>query len=382
MLALGVMIPVLPKLVVEFLGGDTAGAAMIYGLFGTVWAAMQFLFSPVLGALSDRYGRRPVILTSNLGLGLDYIMMAVAPSLGWLFLGRVISGITGASFATAGAYIADVTPPDERAAKFGMLGAAFGFGFIVGPAVGGLLGSIDLRLPFWAAAALSLTNAAYGLVVLPESLPRERRARFEWRRANALGAVKLLRSHPELFGLAAAGFLAQLAHDSMPSTYVLYVDYRYGWDERTIGLTLAIVGVCSTIVSAGLIRPTVTRFGERRALFAGLAFGAAGLAIYALAPMGALFLVGIPLMALYGLARPAMQGLMSRRVAASEQGRLQGALASLMGIAGVIAPALFTNVFAVFVRARDAVQLPGAPFFLAALLLVGALVVSSRAVRA
>jgi DHA1 family tetracycline resistance protein-like MFS transporter len=228
MLALGVMIPVLPKLVIEFLGGDNARAATIYGVFGTVWALMQFVFSPVVGALSDRFGRRPVILLSNLGLGLDYILMAMAPTLGWLFVGRVISGITSSSIATAGAYIADVTPPEGRAKRVGMIGAAFGFGFILGPAVGGVLGSIDLRLPFWVAGGLSLANAAYGLLVLPESLPPERRAPFVWRRANPVGAVALLRTQTLLAGLAGAAFLSRVAHDSLPSTFVLYATYRYG----------------------------------------------------------------------------------------------------------------------------------------------------------
>ena len=381
MLALGVITPVLPRLVVEFLGGDTAGAARTYGLFGAVWAAMQFLFSPVLGVLSDRHGRRPVILLSNVGLGLDYLVMALAPTLSWLFVGRVISGITAASVTTAGAYIADVTPPERRAANFGMLGAAFGFGFIVGPAVGGLLGGVALRLPFWVAAGLSLANAAYGFFILPESLPAARRARFEWRKANALGSLKLLRSHPELLGLAVAVFLSRVAHDALPSTFVLYAQYRYAWDERTVGLSLAAVGVCSMIVQAGLIGPTVARLGERRTLLLGLTFGVAGFAIFGLARIGALFLIGVPFIALYGLAHPATQGLMTRRIGPSEQGQLQGAQSSLMGIAGMIAPLLFTQTLAVFVGAWRDLDLPGAPFLLAGLLLVGGVLVAWRVTR-
>lgn len=226
MLALGVMIPVLPRLVVEFLGGANARAATICGAFGTVWALMQFVFSPVVGALSDRFGRRAVILLSNLGLGLDYIFMVVAPTLGWLFVGRVISGITSSSVATGGAYIADVTPPADRAKRFGMIGAAFGIGFIAGPAVGGLLGAIDLRLPFWVAPALSLANAAYDLFVLPESLSPERRTPFVWRHANPIGAVALLRAYPIVLGLAIAAFLSRVAHDALPGTFVLYATYR------------------------------------------------------------------------------------------------------------------------------------------------------------
>lgn len=378
MLALGIIVPVLPKLVIEFRGGDAASAATIYGLFGTVWAAMQFLFSPVLGALSDRYGRRRVILLSNFGLGIDYVFMAVAPTLPWLLVGRVISGITSASYSTAGAYIADVTPPDQRAAKFGMLGAAFGIGFVVGPAVGGMLGTIGLRLPFWLAAALSLANAAYGYFILPESLPPERRAPFQWRRAHPLGALELLRSRPGLFGLAMAGFLSILAHDSMPSMFVLYADYRYGWDERAVGLVLATVGISSMIVQGGVIGPVVRKLGERRSLFIGLVCGALGLTVYAWAPTGTLFMIGVPLTALYGFANPSLQGLMTRRVGPTEQGQLQGANGSLMGIASMIAPVLFTQTFALAIGAVGGLHLPGAPFLLAALMLVGSLMVAWR----
>src|ERR1043166_2737012 len=226
-LAMGVIIPVLPKLVENFLKGDTARAAAIYGLFGTTWAAMQFVFAPVLGVLSDRYGRRRVILASNFGLGLDYIVMAIAPTLGWLFVGRIFSGITGASFTTAYAYIADVTPSEKRAASYGMLGAAFGLGFVLGPAFGGLLGGINPRLPFWVAAGLTLVNAMYGLFVLPESLPLDRRRPVNWKRANPIGSLKLLRSHHELFGLATVLFIFYLAHQVLPSVFVLYTSYRY-----------------------------------------------------------------------------------------------------------------------------------------------------------
>ncbi|MFO0995591.1 MAG: MFS transporter, partial [Alphaproteobacteria bacterium] len=238
-LALGVMIPVLPKLVVTFVDGNVEAGAKVYGVFGIAWALMQFLFSPFLGSLSDRFGRRPVILISNFGLGLDYILMALAPNLAWLFVGRVISGITAATITTAGAYIADVTPPERRAGGFGLIGAAFGIGFVLGPALGGLLGAIDARLPFWAAAGLSLANGLYGLFILPESLPRAKRAAFSWTRANPLGSLALLRSHPVLLGLSGVLFVQNLAHVVLPSTFVLYAIYRYGWDERMVGLTLA-----------------------------------------------------------------------------------------------------------------------------------------------
>lgn len=381
MLALGMIIPVLPGLVVDFLAGDTVGAAHIYGLFGTLWALMQFLASPILGSLSDRFGRRPVILLSNLGLGLDYVLMALAPTLGWLFAGRIISGITAASIPTAGAYIADVTPPEKRAASFGMLGAAFGIGFVLGPALGGVLGSFDPRLPFWVAAGLSLANACYGFLVLPESLAPDRRAPFAWRRANPVASLDWLRRQPALLGLAAVQWLSFLAHEVLPSTFVLYAGYRYGWNERTVGLTLAIVGICSGIVQGGLVGRVVRAIGERAALRIGLVLGAIGFAIYGVAPNGALFWVGIPFMALWGLTGPSVQGLMTRRVSPTEQGRLQGAINSLRGVSGLIGPTLFTTVFAMFIRDRAGLHLPGAPFLTSALLLVLSLIVAIGVLR-
>jgi len=381
MLALGVIVPVLPRLVVDFVGGDTARGAEIYGLFGTVWALMQFFFSPILGSLSDRFGRRPVVLLSNLGLGLDYIFMALAPTLSWLFVGRVISGITSASLSTAYAYIADVTRAEKRAASFGMVGAAFGVGFVVGPALGGLLGSIEPRLPFWVAAALSLANASYGWLVLPESLPRERRMAFSWRRANPVGSLVLLRSHPELLGLAVVNFLGNLAHAALPSTFVLYVGYRYGWDAQTVGIMLASVGIASVIVQAGVIGPVVRRIGERAALLLGLLCGAAGFAVYGLATTGTLFLIGVPAVALWGLAGAASQGLMTHRVGFSEQGQLQGANGSVRGITELIGPGLFTQSFAFFIAVANPVHLPGAPFLLASLLLAAALLAAWRVTR-
>src|SRR6476620_9556174 len=257
MFALGLILPILPKLVDSFVDNDTATAARIFGLFGTAWAVMQFIFSPILGALSDRFGRRPVVLLSNFGLALDYVLMALAPSLTWLFIGRVISGITSASVSTAFAYIADVTPPEKRAAVFGKVGVAFGAGFILGPALGGLLGSIDPRLPFWVAAGLSFANALYGFVVLPESLPPERRAPFRWKSANPLGALHLLRANRVLTGLSVVNFIAQLAHVVLPSIFVLYATYRYGWDTTTVGLTLALVGICSMVAQGTAIGPIV-----------------------------------------------------------------------------------------------------------------------------
>ncbi len=385
MVALGIIIPVLPKLVLGFLHGNTAQGAKVFGLFGMVWAAMQFFCSPLIGTLSDRFGRRPVILLSNLGLGLDYILMALAPSLGWLFVGRVISGITAATYPTASAYIADVAPPEKRAASFGLLGAAFGIGFVLGPAIGGLLGKVDPHLPFWFAAGLSLLNTVYGLFVLPESLPPEKRTAFAWRRANPVGSLRLLRSHPELMGLAVVNVLGLLAHEVLPSVYVLYAGYRFGWDERAVGLSLASVGVCSGLVQSVLIRPIVARLGERRTLFVSLWFGAASFAIMAFAPTGFWFWTSVPVMAFWGLGGPTVSGLMSRRVGASEQGQLHGANNSLQGMSGMMGPPLFTLIFATFISGGWATHrgwnLPGAPFVLAGTLVLVSMGVAWIVVR-
>jgi DHA1 family tetracycline resistance protein-like MFS transporter len=393
MLSFGIIIPVLPKLVEEFLSGDTAQAAVIYGLMGTAWAFMQFFCSPIQGALSDRFGRRPVVLLSNLGLGLDYIVMALAPNVAWLVVGRVISGMASSSFSTAGAYIADVTPPAQRAAAFGKIGMAFGLGFILGPALGGWLGAMDPRLPFWGAAALSLLNACYGFFVLPESLSPDKRTPFAWARANPVGSVVLLRSHHELFGLATVAFLGYLAHAVLPSVSVLYMGYRYGWGPAGVGLMLACVGVAAMIVQGGLIGPITNRLGERRTVLIGLLCGAVGFFVYGIAPEGWIFCLGIPVMAFWGLAGPATQSLMTRRVSGGEQGQLQGAIASINSVTGLIGPMLFTQTFAYFIRSDSALStqhstlsvsgtFPGAPFILASVLLLSAAAIAWRTTKA
>src|SRR5579872_6080936 len=381
MLALGLIMPILPKLVESFVDNDTARAARIFGVFGTAWALMQFFFSPILGSLSDRFGRRPVVLLSNFGLGLDYVLMALAPSLAWLFVGRVISGITAASIPTANAYIADVTPEEKRAAKFGMLGAAFGLGFIIGPAVGGFLGGYGLRYPFWASAILSLANGLYGLFILPESLPKERRSTFSVKRANPLGALKLLRSTPELAGLAVAMFLYYNAHESLPSMYVLYTDYRYHFTAQLTGYAFTGVGVGSTIVSAFLISLAIKKLGETRTLYTGWLCGLAGFGVLAAAPTTATSLISIPLLSLWGLGSPAMNSLMTKGVDKSQQGQLQGALMSMFGVAGMIAPLVFTQVFSVAISPKWGFHLPGAPYWLAALLMLGSIGIASSVLR-
>lgn len=381
MMALGIIIPVLPKLILNFQGGNATSAAHTLGVFGTVWAAMQFICAPILGSLSDRFGRRPVLLLSMTGLGIDYVFMALAPTLRLLFVGRVISGMTTSSFSTASAYVADCTPPEKRAGRFGLLGAAFGAGFILGPALGGFLGGINLRAPFWASAALSLANALYGLFVLPESLPLVRRSHFDWRKANPIGSLVLLKSHGELLGIAGVYFLYILAHNSLPSMFVLYADYRYAWDGRTVGLVLSLVGVASMLVQGGLVGRVVRWFGERRTLLLGLFFGGSAFAIYGWAPRGALFLIGIPFGSLMGIVSPAVQTFMTRRVGPTEQGKLQGANGSVMGIAGMIAPTLFTQVFAFGVAPTHSVLIPGAPYLLASALCLMAIVTAAWVTR-
>jgi DHA1 family tetracycline resistance protein-like MFS transporter len=372
MIALGVMIPVLPKLIVAFKGGDFAKASRTVGYFAIAWAFMQFMCQPLLGALSDRFGRRPVVLLSNLGLGLDYIVMALAPTLAWLFLGRLISGAAAASFSTASAYIADITPTEKRAARFGMLGGAFGLGFVLGPAIGGWLGQIDLRLPFWGAAGFSLLNAAYGYFVLPESLAPENRTKsIVWRTAHIGGSLRFLRREPALALLAVAVFLSYLAHESLPSIFVLYTDYRYHWDARTTGLALALVGVAQTIVAAGLVRQAVKKFGELPTALVGLACGITGFIAYALAPTGQAFLAALPLVALWGLTGPAFQALATRLAGVSEQGALQGALSSLRGVSGMIGPITFTQILAWEIGHG---RTPGGSYGLAAFLLALSLV--------
>jgi DHA1 family tetracycline resistance protein-like MFS transporter len=376
-LALGVMIPVLPNLVKVLAGGDYATASLWNALFGATWGFMQFVCSPIIGMMSDRFGRRPVLLTSIFGLGVDFLFMAFAPNIRWLFVGRVINGATAASFSTSQAYVADVTAPENRAKAFGLMGAAFGIGFTFGPALGGYLAGFDIRLPFLVCAGIALTNWLYGFFILPESLPPERCAtRFEWKRANPVGSLKLLRSHPDLLGLATVGFLFNLAHVVLPAIFVLYTGHRYGWTPAFMGLTMMGTGIASIVVQTTLIGPVVKRIGERGALLLGLSMGCFGFLIYALAPTTQTYLMGIPVFALMGFTGPGMQGLMTRRVSPREQGRLQGANAAIAGITGILGPPLFNLTFAWSVRNEGALNLPGLAVLLASGLMALAFVIA------
>lgn len=381
MLTVGLIGPVLPKLILDFLGGNMKSAADWNGAFGTVFALMQFFFSPVLGVLSDRFGRRPVILLSNLGLGLDYVVMALAPTMGWLFLGRIISGITTSSIPTAMAYIADVTPKEKRAGAFGLIGVAFGVGFVLGPAVGGLLGELNARLPFWVAAGFSLTNWLWGYFFVPESLPTDRRKEFALRRANPVGSLVLLRSHHELWRLATIQFLAYLAHNVF-NIWALYAIYRYSWSQGMIGFSLAVVGICTAAISGGVTPFMVKRFGERRTLYIGQFFGASGMVVAGLARSGLLFLSSIPIISLWNISMPAAQGMMTRRVSEREQGELQGAIGSLRSITFLIGPGLFSWTYGWFIDPQHSFHLPGAPYYLAAAMLFTAMLMSTRIARA
>jgi MFS transporter, DHA1 family, tetracycline resistance protein len=376
-LAMGLIIPVLPRLILDFLGGKMTSAADWNGWFALVFALMQFVFSPLLGVLSDRFGRRPVILLSNLGLGLDYVVMALAPTIGWLFLGRIISGITTSSIPTAMAYIADVTPKEKRAAAFGMIGMAFGVGFAFGPAIGGLLGGVSPRLAFWVSAGLSLANWLYGYLFVPESLPLDRRKNFSLGRANPVGSLVLLRSHPELWRLATIQFLAYTAHNVF-SVWVLYAIYRFAWGEVTTGLSLMVVGVSTGIISALLTGKMVKRFGEKTTLYIGQFFGAAGMFVAGIARNSLQFFLSIPIISLWNISMPAAQSMMTHRVSEREQGELQGAIQSLRSITFIIGPVLFLRVFSWFIDPKHGIHLPGAPYFLAAALLFAAMLMSTR----
>jgi DHA1 family tetracycline resistance protein-like MFS transporter len=380
-LALGITAPVLPSLIKQLINGDAALAARYVGWFAAIWAVIQFVASPIIGALSDRFGRRPVLLASMFGQAADYAVMALAPTVGWLLIGRIFSGITSSSFSTANAYIADITPPEQRAGRFGVLSAAFGIGFIAGPVIGGLLGQLDPRAPFWGAGAVCLLNGLYGLFLVPESLKPEHRAKFSVKLANPVGSFDLYASRPGMLALACIYFLYYLAHQVLQSTWVPYASYRYQWSPWIMGVSLMVVGAGSIAVQAGLVKPFVARFGERGALAAGLFAGALGFALFGLAPQGWIFLASIPVFSCMGLVGPGIQGLMSRQVGPTEQGRLGGANTGVMAIASMIGPIFFTEIFARSIGRWSAWAPVGLAFYAAGALLACALVLALAAQR-
>lgn len=380
-MSMGIVIPVVPQLIEE-LTGSTTGTGLWNGLLVALWAVMQFLCSPIIGSLSDRFGRRPVILISVAGLALDFLLMALAPNLWWLALGRILAGVTSSSFTSTFAYMADIMPPEKRARGYGLIGAAFSGGFVAGPLLGGMLGEISVRAPFWAAAGFSALAFLYGLVILPESLAPEKRMAFSWKRANPFGALKLLRSHPELSSLATVNFLLHFAHHLFSAVFVLYAGDRYGWGPWQVGTLFALVGVLDMSVQGLLVGPMAKRLGDRRTMIIGLSFGALGLAAMGLASTEALFIAAVFPNALWGLAMPTIQSLMTQRVSESEQGQLQGANNSVGSIAGVLSPIFFGALYSLSVGERPVLPFIGSPFLIAAAVLAGAALLGWAAGRA
>lgn len=376
---IGVIVPVLPKLVEQLQGGNVQAAAHSVGWLGALYALMQFIFSPVLGSLSDRFGRRPVILASLLGSGIDYLVLAWAPTIGWLYLARIVSGITAANFSAASAYIADVTPPEKRAAGFGMIGAAFGLGFIAGPAVGGLLGAQGLRVPFLVAAGITLLNWLYGAFVLPESLTPENRRPFRWSSAHPLKALAALSRWPLVLGLTGTHFLSMLSGNIYPSLWVLYTGHRYGWDSKQVGLSLALVGVMAALVQGGLAGRILKIIGERRGVYVGLLAMTLAMVCYGSATQGWMIFGIILIGSLAGIGSPATQSIISQAVPADEQGAVQGALNSVTSVAGIIAPILWTSLFSWAIAPERSIHLPGLPFYGAGFAALAAAVFAWRA---
>jgi DHA1 family tetracycline resistance protein-like MFS transporter len=377
-IGLGIIIPVVPKLIQQLTGEGLSRASEYSGWLTFAYAAAQFCFAPVIGGLSDKLGRRPVLLAALLGLGLDYIFLSFAPTLAWLFVGRVLAGITGASFTTATAYIADISTPEKRAQNFGLVGAAFGIGFIIGPTVGGLLAGFGARVPFMVAAGLSLCNFLYGLLVLPESLAPDKRRPFEWRRANPVASLLRLGRYPSILGLVAALVLIYLAGSATQSVWTFYTMLKFGWKEGMVGISLGVVGLFSALVQGGLVRVAIPKLGAARAIVIGLLCYVVGFVLFAFASSGGLMLAFLAPYCLGGIAGPALQGTISGQVPANEQGELQGALTSLISATGVVGPLIMTYLFGYFTGPKALVHFPGAPFLLGAAL---ALVSAGLAVR-
>lgn len=375
---IGIIIPVIPSLIMELTGEGLSVASEYGGWLLFAYAFFQFLFSPIIGGLSDKYGRRPILLFSLLGFGIDYIFLALAPTMGWLFVGRIIAGILGASFTTGAAYIADVSTPEKRAQNFGLIGAAFGLGFIVGPVVGGLLGQFGARIPFVAAAILTLLNFLYGYFILPESLPKENRRAFSWKRANPIGSLISVKRYPIVIGLLLAMSFLYVASHAVQSTWTFYTMYKFDWDETMVGYSLGLVGVLSAIVQGGLIRWVIPKIGQKWSVYVGIMLYIVGFVLFAFAFEGwHMMLILIPY-CLGGISGPALQGLMSNEVPANEQGELQGSVTSMMSATSIIGPPLMTGLFAFYTSSESEIQFAGAPLLLAALLSIIGLVWSMR----
>jgi len=377
-IGLGIIIPVVPSLIQELTGGTLSDASVYGGWMSFAYALMQFLCAPIMGGLSDRFGRRPVLLASLFGFGIDYLFLAFAPTLQWLFVGRVIAGIMGASFTTAAAYIADVSTPETRAQNFGIIGAAFGLGFIIGPFLGGMLGEYGSRMPFIVSAALSLINWLYGFFILPESLKPENRRKFEWSRANPISSLARLKRYPVILGLVVSLILIYISAHAVQTNWVYYTQEKFAWDHKTVGISLALVGAMFAIVQGGLIRIIIPRLGQARSVYVGLAFTAAGFVLYALATKTWMMFAFTVVYCMGGIAGPALQGIISTQVPPNEQGELQGALTSLMSVTSIIGPLLMTSIFAYFTKPGAEIYLPGAPMLLGAVLSITATLLARR----
>jgi len=368
-IGLAIIIPVFPKLIEGLIHGTISQASKVSGLLLVAYAVMQFLFSPIIGNLSDQYGRRPVLLISLLGFGIDYLFLAFAPTIGWLFVGRIIAGITGASFTTASAYIADVSSPEKRAQNFGMIGVAFGLGFIIGPVIGGVLGKINVHYPFYAAAALALLNAAYGYFVLPESLAKEHRRPFSWKRANPLGTLIHLKKYPAVIGLAVCLFVVYFANHAVQSVWTFYTMQKFKWDEDLVGYSLGFIGLMVAIVQGGVIRIAIPKLGQKRSIWFGLMLYALGMLLFGMANKSWMMFAYMIPYTLGGIAGPALQGVMTNEVPANEQGELQGGLTSLMSLSSIFGPWFMTYIFYYFTNNNAPAYLPAAPFYVAAILM-------------
>ncbi|MBS1596577.1 MAG: TCR/Tet family MFS transporter [Bacteroidetes bacterium] len=366
----GLIIPVMPDLISLLKHIPVNEASAEGGLLLFVYAFMQFLCAPIMGNLGDQYGRRPVLLFSLFGFGVDYLFLAFAPTFGWLFVGRAVAGITGASFTTAAAYIADISNAENRAKNFGMIGAAFGLGFIIGPAIGGLLSGFGLRAPFYAAAILTLLNWLYGYFILPESLSLDHRRPFEWKRANPFGALAHLRKYPAISGLIFSLILVYLAAHAVQSNWNYFTIYRFNWTPKMVGISLAVVGLLIALVQAGLIRIITPKIGDKRSIYLGLGLYSLGLFLFAFATQSWMMFVFLIPYCLGGIAGPALQATMSGHVPPNEQGELQGALTSLMSVTSIIGPLLMTNLFAYFTSDKAPFHFPGAAFLLGGILML------------